>query len=145
MSQNFAVLAGSKTDPELREIYIYRERFDKDFFPFVKAELQKREADLELLDAQRAVHVSAEINVLERGKTGNPAYIFICMALAIFGGLLGIFAGYIYAYSTTTGIDGGKFYVYESETRRWGRIMFFTGLAVFSVILIWKLNGANFG
>lgn len=59
-------------------------------------------------------HKSAQENKkvskhLETGKAGSPLYIALCFVLALFGGILGIYAGYIYSKSKVKDVDDVNF------------------------------------
>jgi hypothetical protein len=75
---------------------------------------------------------------LEIGKQGSPLYLFICFVLAKSGGLIAIYAGYIYSQSKTTGNNDETFYVYNKQTRELGNIMMCIGIGVFVLVLLRK-------
>lgn len=73
---------------------------------------------------------------LQAGKSGSPVYIFLCFILALLGGLLGIYAGYIYSQSKIKDSDDQEFYAYNEQTRQYGKIIMWLGIGVLLFLLL---------
>lgn len=137
MDFNFEEQIKSKTNNELTEIYINPKEYNLDFVKLAELELTKRNVDLDLSkEAKKETSKLGNTN-LAKGKQGSPLYIFICFVLAFMGGVLGIFAGYIYNQSKTTNLEGEKFYVYNEDTRKWGKMIMWVG-SIFFLFYLWR-------
>ena len=78
--------------------------------------------------------------LLSVGKSGNTFYLLLCFVASILGGFAGIIGGYIYAFSKTSSSRGKSFYVYDEETRKYGRIIFGVAIAFFVCSIMYSLN-----
>ena len=137
MKFDFSDQIKQKTDKELTDIYINARDYNPDFVKLAEEELQARNINLNGSAKQKAIVDQTAIDQLKEGKDGNRFYIFICFILAIFGGLLGIYAGYVYSQSKIKTDDGESYYAYNKETRQLGKIMMWVGVAAIFILLIW--------
>ena len=137
MKFDFSDQIKQKTDKELTDIYINARDYNPDFVKLAEEELQARNIKLNGSAKQKAFVDQTAIDQLKEGKDGNRVYIFICFILAIFGGLLGIYAGYVYSQSKIKTDDGESYYAYNKETRQLGKIMMWVGVAAIFILLIW--------
>lgn len=123
MKFDFSHQIKQKTDKELTDIYINAGDYNPDFVKLAEEELQARNINLSGSAKQKAIVDQTAFDQLKEGKDGNRVYIFICFILAIFGGLLGIYAGYVYNQSKIKTDDGKSYYAYNKETRQLGKLM----------------------
>lgn len=98
-----------------------------EFIEQVKAEIIRREMDIQGLDALKSQKELRTEEKLAQGRQGNPIFIFICFVIALLGGLGGIIAGYVYSQSTHVAPSGRKYYVYDEGTRKNGKAMMWVG------------------
>jgi hypothetical protein len=125
-----------KTNDELNEIFINAKDYNPDFVRLAEQELKDRNIDI---DASKQIRVQATEQAtaqLKEGKEGSPLYILVCFVLAFLGGLIAIYAGYIYSQSKIKSPDGELFYVYNEQTRQLGKIMMGLGTVVFLFLLL---------
>ena len=125
-----------KTDQELTDIFINAKDYNPEFVKLAEQELNARNINLDVSKRVKDKTLYVDTKQLLEGKAGSPLYIFLCFALAFLGGLIAIFAGYIYGYSKTKGHDGKEFYVYNEQTRNIGKLMMWLGIAVFFYFLL---------
>jgi len=130
MKPDFTELIKQKTDKELTEIFINANDYNPDFVRLAEEELNSRKVNLYGAKQIKASVREVETVEFKNGKPGSPLYIFFCFILCLLGGLLGIYAGYIYSQSKTQNSAGEKFYVYDEQTRHLGKIMMWLGIGV---------------
>ncbi len=135
MKFDFTDQIKQKTDKELTEIFINAKEYNPDFVRLAQQELHARNINLDTSKQIKERVKQIDKRQLEQGKAGSPLYIFFCFVLALLGGLIAIYAGYIYSQSKTKTTDGEVFYVYNNETRQLGRIMMWVGIAIFLFLL----------
>ncbi len=140
MTLSFSELVRTKSTDELKLILLERYKYQPEMITAVTDELSIRAIDLSELTAQREILEEKEKELLSVGKNGNPLYIFVCFAASLVGGFAGIIGGYIYAFSKTISGEGEEFYVYNNETRLYGRIIFWVGNVVFICSLFLSVN-----
>lgn len=130
MKFDFTDQIKQKTDQELNDIFINAKDYNPDFVQLAEAEMLKRNMNID--ESKKVKEKVAELDMkqIEEGKPGSPLYIFFCFVLAIFGGIIAIYAGYIYSQSTMKTDDGREFYVYNDDTRVLGKILMGVGSAV---------------
>jgi hypothetical protein len=140
MDIDFTGLVKSKATDEL--ILIFREwtKYAPGMVQAATAELQFREIDLSGYIAEKEDAIRQNEAYLSIGKKGNSMYLMLCFIMALLGGFLGIFAGYIYAYSKTKSYSGKLFYVYDEPTRKYGKNIFAVGLVICIIVVIVKLG-----
>lgn len=136
MKFDFTDQIKQKTDKELTDIYINAKDYNPDFVKLAEEELQSRNINLVGSAKQREEVEQAVTEELKQGKDGNPLYIFLCFVLALLGGLLGIYAGYVYSQSKKTAANGESYYAYNKETRKLGKIMMAVGVGAILFILL---------
>lgn len=136
MEFDFVSQIQQKSDAELNDIFINAKNYNPDFIRLVEQELHKRDISLDTSIQVREEIQQIDDEQLAIGKQGSPLYMFICFVLAIFGGLIAIYAGYIYSQSKTIGNNGQSFYVYNKQTRELGNIMMWIGIGVLVLVLL---------
>lgn len=144
MDLDFKALAAAKTDDELADIYINPEKYNGDLVPFAEAELATRGIDLSPLDEKKRTKRINNAVSLDEGRKGTHAFMIVSFILAFFGGLWGIISGAIYAWSKRTGYNGERYYVYDKNTRSWGRMIFFLGITMLLIAYWIKKNKVSF-
>lgn len=125
-----------KTDKELIDIYVNAHEYQPAFVELAIEELGKRNISLDSYKQIREQKKQKVSKHLETGKAGSPLYIALCFVLAILGGILGIYAGYIYSHSKVKDIDGREFYVYDDSTRKLGKLMMLIGVIAIIILAI---------
>lgn len=123
-----------KTDKELIDIYVNAHEYQPAFVELATEELGNRNISLDSYKQIREQKKQKVSKHLETGKAGSPLYIMFCFVLAIFGGILGIYAGYIYSQSKVKNIDGQECYVYDDQTRKLGKLMMLIGVIAIIVL-----------
>ncbi|MBS1587518.1 MAG: hypothetical protein JSS82_18440 [Bacteroidetes bacterium] len=143
MDLDFSALAAEKTDAELTDIYLFPKKYQDGFFEAAKAELQRRGVDLAPLDESKRLKAAKETPPLVHEERGERMHLFIFFLLAFLGGLIGIVAGHHYGYSKRNGLNGERYYEFDKDTRTFGRIIFFTGIAALIVAVRFKTRLIN--
>jgi|GEM_PF-1361843 len=133
--QGFSVLISSKTNEELIEIYLKPENYQAHFVDLVIQELNNRNVDLSSYQLKKRHREDFYRNKYESGRPGNPTYITIGFISAMLGGLLGIYAGYVYSRSKHKYIGDGDYYVYDEKTRELGNYMMALGIVILLLVL----------
>ncbi|MCW3118157.1 MAG: hypothetical protein JWM28_2239 [Chitinophagaceae bacterium] len=139
MRFDFADQIRQKTDNELNDIFINAGDYNPEFVRLAEEELKIRNIDMDTSKQVKEKIVQTEKIHLSEGKAGSPLYIFLCFVLALLGGFLGIYAGYIYSQSKTKTNEGEEFYVYNENTRQLGTTMMWLGIAVFVFFLLRRI------
>jgi len=120
MNINFEEQIATKSNEELIEIFTNTHLYQPSFVEIVKTEIIRRNIPIDAVEKIKQQKENIGRNVLALGKQGNPVYMALIAGSAIFGGILAIVGGYIYAYSTQTDENGEKYFVYNESTRKWG-------------------------
>lgn len=136
MQLDFTDQIKQKTDKELRDIFIHARDYNPDFVRLAEQELQARNIKLDDSLKQKEIVEQAVKAKLAEGKDGNPVYIFLCFVLALLGGLLAVYAGYIYSQSKIKTPEGESYFAYNKETRQLGKWMMLLGGAVFLFLIL---------
>jgi hypothetical protein len=130
-----------KSDIELKKIFLDSHNYQSEFISMVKNELENRKiADFEDLNIQKAKDEKKIIEEMEYGKEGNITWIAIYFISIFLGGIVGVFAGYYYAFSERENSNGEKYYTFNKETRNYGKAMFYIGLIVFLGTIYFNLK-----
>ena len=140
MKFDFTEQIKQKSDEELAQIFVNAKDFNPEFVSLAEKELKSRNISIDSSLQKKDIAADTDIEQLSRGKPGSPLYILLCFVLAIFGGIIAMYAGYIYAYSKNSDGSGNHFYVYNEETRQLGRIMLWVGAAAFIFIILRQLS-----
>ncbi|RXK62021.1 hypothetical protein ESA94_03115 [Lacibacter luteus] len=135
MQFDFTDQIKQKTDKELTDIYINSRNYNPEFVRLAKEELLARNIVLENFAVQKQEAEQSVKEELKEGKDGNPLYIFLCFMLALLGGLLGIYAGYVYSQSKIKTDGGETYYAYNKQTRQMGKLMMLVGVLAFLFII----------
>ena len=141
MNNDFTIVIYQKSDDELCEIYLSQEKYQKEFYAAAVQEVHKRGIDVTGMDAQIKEKIIENDSILKEGKDGNSVYLILCFLGALVGGIPAMIGGYIYAFSKVTGLNGNKYYVYNSTTRKLGKVIFYLGIAVALIALFVKMPG----
>lgn len=130
MKFDFTEQIKQKTDKELTEIFINIKDYNPEFVRLAVEELAARNINVDSSKQIRDKNKEINKEQLQKGKDGSPFYIFLCFVLALFGGFLAIYAGYIYSQSKIKDAEGKEYYAYNEQTRQLGKIMMWLGIAV---------------
>ena len=133
---NFTQQIKKHTDQELADIYSNSDDYNPEFVELVKNELQLRKVNIEPLTEIKEHNGELNNQQLQQGKKGSSLYIFLSFVLALLGGLLGIYAGYIYSQSKIKNNQEGEYYVYDEPRRQWGKIIMWMGVGIFLFSLL---------
>lgn len=144
MNHSLASDIRTKTNDELIAAYTNSWDFLPDYIELVRTEMLQRGIPLDDLDAIKAQKEEVSDLTMAAGKQGNALYIAICFAFALFGGIIGIIAGYVYSNSKHTSLSGESYYVYNESTRSMGRWMMGIGVGVL-IIAGWRALMRNTG
>jgi hypothetical protein len=120
MQFDFTRQIKQKTNEELTEIFINASNYNPDFVALAEQELTARNINLDLPKQRRQEFKQTLNKQFEKEKSGSPLYIFLCFVLALFGGFIAIYAGYIYSQFKQKDETGKEFYVYNAQTRQLG-------------------------
>jgi hypothetical protein len=149
MNNNFENIIKEKTDDQLTEIFLNANDYQADFIKIVEKELIKRKIPLESLYSIRAKKDEISDARMEIGNQGNKLLIIFSFLASLFGyanplgGILGIAAGYQYAYSKHKNANGVEFYYYNESTRKYGRWILIVACSVLCLTLIYKIRQAD--
>jgi hypothetical protein len=84
------------------------------------------------------------LEALSKPEESQSAWIIIGYFSALFGGFLGIGIGWSIMSMQKTLPNGEKIYTYSDEDRRSGRNIFYIGIIVTILIVIWKISQVKF-
>jgi hypothetical protein len=135
MTQNFETKIKEKTDDELSEIYLNSNNYQIEFIQLVELELEKRKIPINSLKFIKDKKDKISSDTLLLGVQGNIYWITAMFFASLFGGLIGIIAGYIYAYSKHKNIKGDEYFYYNESTRKYGRWMLIVGCTVLGLLI----------
>ncbi len=136
MQPDFTLQIKKQTDQELTDIYNNPGNYNPTFVKLVEEELRLRNINIESYTQVREQNEEVRKQQLQQGKKGSPLYILLSFVLALLGGLLGIYAGYIYSQSKIKDSDEEQYYVYDEQTRHWGKIIMWLGIGIFLFSLL---------
>jgi len=100
-------------------------------------------------DTEISTFKNDKLQQIRVGKKASPLTLilyFLCILvgfyIGIFFTLAGIGMGYYYGYGTSTDINGKKYFAYDKETQRYGKIILYVGLVGFIVqlFLLYRLS-----
>jgi hypothetical protein len=100
-------------------------------------------------DTEISTFKNDKLQQIRVGKKASPLTLilyFLCILvgfyIGIFFTLAGIGMGYYYGYGTSTDINGKKYFAYDKETQRYGKIILYVGLVGFIVqlLLLYRLS-----
>jgi hypothetical protein len=136
MIESFLEQINSKTDDELMEIYVNEFNYQPSFVELAREELVRRVVPYESRNNVKVKKEEIRKQELLKGQEGSTFFIILIGVFALVGGPIGIIGGGIYAFSKNKDVDGEKYYAYDQDTRKWGRIIFFIGISVLAIALI---------
>lgn len=135
MKFDFTKQIKQKTDEELTEVFINVKNYNPEFVRLAEEELIARNINVDASKQIRDKNKEVNKEQLQKGKDGSPFYIFLCFVLALFGGFLAIYAGYIYSQSKIKDAEGNVYYAYNEQTRQLGKIMMWLGIGLLLVLV----------
>jgi hypothetical protein len=100
-------------------------------------------------DTEIATFKNDKLQQIRVGKKASPLTLilyFLSILVGFYIGILftlaGIGMGYYYGYGTSTDINGKKYFAYDKETQRYGKIILYVGLVGFIVqlLLLYRLS-----
>jgi hypothetical protein len=144
MTQDFETQIKEKTDNQLSEIYLNANDYQPEFIKLVELELLNRNIPIDSLNFIKAKKEAISDETLAIGVQGNHYWIMTSFLACLFGGIVGIAAGYIYAYSKHKNANDVEFYYYNESTRKYGKWMLFVGCSILGLILLSKIVEFNY-
>ena len=123
------------------DIYLISQDYQEDFIIVVKEELSKRKIPLDSLEQIKSKAEEISDKNLELGEQGNPLWIAFSFVAALFGGFIGLVAGYIYAFSKKKNSQGEAIYAYNEQTRKYGTWILIVGVIVFVITVYFNFEG----
>lgn len=133
-------------DEELQDILLKPDEWTVESVQIAKVLLKERGIDVSDQEVQQMeIERLAEF---KEGKAAKPIWIVVyatCMILGIFADLMVLIAGVsmslYYGYGKTTAPDGRKYFVYNKQTRTFGRYLFVIGLVLIlvEILIIYKV------
>lgn len=136
MKFDFTSQIKQKTNEDLTEIFINSGNYSPEFVALAEKELVFRNVNPDLFKQKQQEVKQIAGKRFENERPGSPLYILICFIMAVFGGFIAIYAGYIYSQSKQKNAEGQEFYVYDAQTRQLGTIMMWVGIAVLLFFLL---------
>ena len=140
MNGDFKEQVTAKTDEELKDIYINSDDYQDAFVKAVSEEMLNRKISVDAFRPAKDQKAKSIQEQFEMGREGNKFFIGICFVSALLGGIIGIVAGLIYNLSMHKNGKGTKYYVYDKQTRQWGRAMVIVGMVVLLLTLAWRFD-----
>ncbi len=141
MSELFENKVIEKTDQELSDIFLKAKEYQPEYIALVEQEMINRKMpNYELLKSRKQKIEEKENEEIEYGRDGQPIWIALYFISALLGGIIGIIAGYNYAFSERENSKGEKYYKFTKETRNMGMMMFFLGLLVLIIAIYIKVK-----
>lgn len=137
---NFQEQVELKSNDELLKIYTDYDQYQDDYIDIVSKELDKRKVDFSNLKLRRQHKEAFIAEQLEKGKPGDPIFIALGFVFALFGGLIGIVAGYVYCKSRNKELGDGRHYYYDLKTRNLGTGMMILGISVLVISILYKIT-----
>ncbi len=124
---------------ELRDILEKPDEWSAEGVAVAKKLLTKRGVEVSD-DELQEIREQRLLNI-RRGKKAKPITMLLWFIGITFGTYLnllfligGIGMGYYYAYDKSTDPDGNKYYTFEPQTRKYGRLMLFIGIPLMIII-----------
>lgn len=136
---NFSTQVKAKPEHELFDIYMHASEYNADFVECVEQELKHRNINYEELKQARMEQLNDQLSIEKEGRDGSPMIVFLGFVFALFGGIIGIIIGYHYSRSKKQAVNGESVFVYNTQTREWGNIIMWMGIAVALIAFIWKV------
>lgn len=139
MIKDFEIQIKEKTDNQLSDIYLNSNDYQPEFIKLVELEILNRNIPIDSLNFIKVKKEAISDKTLAIGVQGNHYWIMASFLACLFGGIVGILAGYIYAYSKHKNANYVEFYYYNESTRKYGKWMLCVGCSILGLILISKL------
>lgn len=140
MGFDFQKRIENNSDEQLLHIYSNFDQYQDEYIDIVSKELDRRGVDFTNLKLRRRHKEEFMLAQLEKGKPGNPVYVTMGFVSALFGGILGIIAGYVYSQSKNKEWGDGTHYYYNLKTRNLGTGMMLLGIVVLIISLVYKFT-----
>ncbi|MCB0695863.1 MAG: hypothetical protein KDC07_00780 [Chitinophagaceae bacterium] len=143
MDIDFREQLRTKTDAELRDIYINREDYQQSFWQQAEQEVRHRNLDTSAWEITRQEILEQEHTTLSQADDQSPWYILVVFVIPFFtgkygavgAGIVGAIWGARFAFSKRTGRDGTRYYKYSTRAQQAGVFVFVASL----VSLFWGL------
>ncbi len=123
----------------LEKIFINAKDYNPDFVRLTEHELQTRNINLDTSKQLKEKVKQIDKRQLEQGKAGSPLYIFFSFVLALLGGLIAIYAGYIYSQSKIKTTEGEVSMFMMNRQDNLVEFMMWLGVAIFLFLLFRQL------
>lgn len=140
MQSDFQTQIENKASDELLQIYSDADQYQDDYIKLIEVELEKRAVDFTKQKLLNQHKESFMLQQAEKGKAGDLIFISLGYISALFGGLPGIIAGYVYSQSKNKEWGDGSYYYYDLKTRNLGTGMMSLGIAVLVTTLLYTFT-----
>jgi len=133
--ENFESKIREKSNEELVDIFINAQDYQPQFVEIVEKELKSR--NIPIASVKKIQEKASEVSdkKIELGERGNPIWVTFCFLFALMGGIYSIVGGYIYAFSKRKNSKGEAFFVYDEQTRKYGKWMLIVGGIILTITL----------
>lgn len=121
------------SDEGLMDAWMNPSDYQGEFVELMHKELVRRGVDLTEATEERSRKLAAELEGCRTGRPGTDTYITLGFIFSALGGLLGLFAGFNYAFKKRTGPDRARYHEYNEVTRRQGILMI--GIGFISILV----------
>lgn len=127
-------------DDELKEIFSKPEEWTVEDTAIARLILKKR--GIEVSNEEISNLREEKLAITRKGKKPNLGMVLFYAACILFGLFIhllfyigGMGMAFYFAYGRSTDIDGQKHYTYETQTRKYGKLMFYGGFVVLILII----------
>ena len=144
MENEFKKVMSQQTDEELIKIVtLERSRYNPIAVEAAESEIENRHIDsskFHEIREKEIIEKKEKEKVFEVKKQISRFWIYFgYIALLFTGGIWGIIAGYIYAYSKHKTENGNNFFIYNKSSREEGKAMLIIGGVLLGIHIIRKI------
>jgi hypothetical protein len=122
------------SDEELTDIVINFDEWSTSDYNLAQKILKERGKEIpkEKVDEYR----EKKLELLRKPVAGSKGWLVVGYIFAVLGGIIGIFMGWSIITSRKTLPNGEVLFVYDTQTRKYGKYMFYIGVIGFVVSLL---------
>lgn len=129
------------SDEELKDIFAHPDEWSVEDFNIAKVVLRQR--GVSITDTTIQALREERLTEIRAGKKGSYFWMslyFVGIIVGAYFGVMyiiaGIGMGYYYAYGKSTDPDGVRYFVYDAQTRTYGKVILYGGSLLFFAELI---------
>lgn len=127
----------SFSDEELKEIMAKPDEWGT--FDYLLAEKILKDRGISITETEKQTLKTERYKVLQEQQKEKPSNILLYYIFCLIVFPIGILIGWAWAYSKKTLPDGKKVAAYDSDIQRHGKIIFALALALFVLVVVWKV------